>query len=93
MQPHKGPMILIFGILGLIVCFPLGIVAWVMGNADLKEMDAGTMDPEGRGLTQAGKILGIIGTLLATLGFIIGFIMFALALILPALVRTIQLLI
>ena len=93
MQPHKGTMILTFGILGLIVCFPLGIVAWVMGNADLKEMDAGTMDPEGRGLTQAGKILGIIGTLLATLGFIIGFIMFALALILPALVRTSQLLI
>ena len=93
MQPHKGTMILVFGILGLLVCFPFGIVAWVMGNTDLKAMDAGTMDPEGRGLTQAGKILGIIGTLLATLGFIIGFFMFALALILPALVRTSSLLI
>jgi hypothetical protein len=31
-----------------------------MGNTDLKEMDAGTMDPSGRGQTQAGKICGII---------------------------------
>ena len=93
MQSHKGPMILIFGILGLIVCFPLGIVAWVMGNADLKEMDAGTMDPEGRSLTQAGKILGIIGTLMATLGFILVFIMLAIALILPAVASSSSLLI
>jgi hypothetical protein len=27
-------------------------------------MDAGQMDPEGRGLTQAGYILGIIATVL-----------------------------
>jgi hypothetical protein len=36
-----------------------------MGNADLREMNAGTMDPSGRGLTQAGKICGMIGVILA----------------------------
>ena len=84
MQPHRGTMILVFGILGLIVCFPFGIVAWVMGNTDLKAMDAGTMDPEGRGTTQAGKIIGIIATILTVLSIIIGILFFAVALILPA---------
>lgn len=61
-RPHRGVMILIFGILSLVVCAPLGIFAWIMGNADMKAMDSGQMDPEGRSLTQVGKILGIIGT-------------------------------
>lgn len=71
MQPHRGTMILVFGILGLITCFPLGIAAWVMGNGDLKKMDAGVMDQDGRGSTQAGKIIGMISVLLAILGIAI----------------------
>ena len=67
-------MILVLGILGLVVCGPLGIAAWVMGNGDLKEIDAGTMDPSGRGTTQAGKICGMIATILMIVGFIIGLI-------------------
>ena len=74
MQPHRGTMILVFGILSIIVCMPLGIVAWVMANGDLKKMDAGTMDPEGRGNTQAGKICGIISVCLALVGFVIWFL-------------------
>ena len=61
-------MILVFGILGLLLCQVFGIVAWVMGSADLKEMDAGIMDPSGRGTTQAGKICGIVATVLMILG-------------------------
>ena len=79
MQPHRGIMILVFGILSLNlfmpVCMPLGIVAWVMANGDLKKMDAGTMDPEGRGNTQAGKICGIISVCLTLVVFVIGFFM------------------
>jgi hypothetical protein len=56
MKPHRGTLILVLGILGLVVCGPLAIVAWVLGSGDLKEMDAGTMDPAGRGNTQAGRI-------------------------------------
>jgi len=48
-----------------------------MGAGDLKEMDAGTMDPSGRGTTQAGKICGIIGTILLILGLVIFGIVFA----------------
>jgi hypothetical protein len=64
MRPHRGTMILVFGILGFVICVIFGVVAWVMGNADLKEMDAGRMDPSGRSLTNAGKICGMIATIL-----------------------------
>lgn len=77
MKPHRGTLILVLGILGLVVCAPLAIVAWVMGSGDLKQMDAGTMDPVGRGTTQAGKICGIIGTILLIIGVIIGGILFS----------------
>lgn len=63
-QPHRGTAVLVLGILGLVLCFILGIVAWVMGNTDLAEMDAGRMDPSGRSITQAGKICGMISVFL-----------------------------
>ena len=71
MKPHRGTLILVLGILGLVVCAPLAIVAWVMGSGDLKQIDAGTMDPAGRGTTQAGKICGIVGTVLLILGIVV----------------------
>ena len=64
MRPHNGTLILVLGILSLVICHPVGIAAWVMGSSDLKEMDAGRMDPTGRGLTQAGKVCGIVGTMI-----------------------------
>ncbi len=64
MQAHRGTLILVFGILGLVCCFPFGIAAWIMGNGDLKQMDAGTMDSSGRSNTSGGKICGIIATVL-----------------------------
>jgi hypothetical protein len=73
MKPHRGTTILVLGILGLVLCGPLGIAAWIMGNGDLREMNAGTMDPSGRGNTNAGRICGIIATILtilALLGFL-----------------------
>jgi hypothetical protein len=70
-RPHRGVVILVLGILGLLCCFILGIIAWVMGSGDLREMDAGRMDPSGRGLTQAGKICGIISVVLWILWIIL----------------------
>ena len=64
-------MILVFGILGIACCFPFGIAAWILGNADLKQMEAGIMDPTGQGLTKGGKICGIISVVLNTLGILL----------------------
>ena len=66
--PHRGAMILTFGILGIACCFPFGIAAWIMGNTDLAQIEAGMMDPSGKGTTNAGRICGIIGTILAIIG-------------------------
>ena len=81
MKPHRGTLILVLGILGLVICGPLGIAAWIMGSGDLKQMDAGAMDPAGRSTTQAGKICGMIATILLILGVIIGalFLLFGFA--------------
>jgi uncharacterized membrane protein YidH (DUF202 family) len=54
-----------------VVCFICGIIAWAMGNNDLREMTAGIMDPSGRGMTQAGKICGMISVILAIVGICI----------------------
>jgi hypothetical protein len=65
-EPHRGNMVLVFGILSLVIGFiglGFGIAAWLMGRNDLKKMQSGAMDPEGRGLTQAGYVCGIIGTI------------------------------
>jgi hypothetical protein len=80
MKPHRGTLILVLGILGLVVCGPVGIAAWVMGNGDLKEMDAGAMDPSGRGTTNAGRICGIIATILLAVSIVVLILVFGLGL-------------
>jgi len=81
MKPHRGTLILILGILGLVVCGPCGIAAWIMGSGDLKEIDAGTMDPTGRSTTNAGRICGIIATILMILAVLAFIAIFALGLL------------
>lgn len=71
LNPHRGVLILVFGILSIVCCFIFGIVAWVMANNDLREMTAGRMDPNGRGLTNAGRICGIVGIVLQILGIVL----------------------
>jgi hypothetical protein len=62
MRPHRGGTILTLGILGLLVCAPLGIGAWFMADDDLQRMKSGTMDPSGRDITNAGRICGMVAT-------------------------------
>ena len=73
-EPHRGTLILIFGILSLVFCglvgLGMGIAAWIMGQRDLRKMDANMMDPAGRGNTQAGRICGMIGTILSSLNLL-----------------------
>jgi hypothetical protein len=65
-------MILTFGILAFVFgpCFGIvfAILALALGNNDLRQMAAGTMDRNGEGLTRAGKILGIIVIVFHVLG-------------------------
>ncbi|MEM7228357.1 MAG: hypothetical protein AAF432_06015 [Planctomycetota bacterium] len=71
MRPHRGGMLLAFAILGWLVCAIFSIVAYFMAAADMKEIDAGRMDPEGRGLTQASKIIALIQLILLVLVIVV----------------------
>lgn len=68
--PHRGVLIIVLGVLSLVVCAPLGVAAWIMGQGDLKKMKMGLIDPEGKGLTMAGMICGIISSVLLIVGVI-----------------------
>jgi hypothetical protein len=83
-EPDRSGLVLTLGILSLvcplICCGPggvvLGIMAWVMGQADLARMRDLRVNPDGQGLTQAGWICGIIGTVLGVLATLFLFIFF-----------------
>ena len=74
-EPHRGGLILTLGIISIVLSavgcgplgLPMGIIAWVLGQRDLRKIRENMMDPEGLGQTQAGWICGIIGTILDSL--------------------------
>lgn len=74
-KPHRGELTLIFGILGILVCAPLAIAAWILAHNDLDQIRAGIIDPRGEGLTTAGYWLGIVGTVLFALGALMGIVL------------------
>jgi len=71
--PHRGPMLLVFGILGIVMAFSCPLLfffaptAWIMARKDLAQIREGRMDPAGLGLSQAAHVLGIVGTILGAL--------------------------
>jgi hypothetical protein len=72
---HRGGMILALGIISWAIGCPIfGLMAWIMGNSDLREMERGAMDPQGMGLTQAGQIVGMIHVIIALFAIVIGLV-------------------
>lgn len=66
----KGMTVLILGILGIVCCSPLGIVAFFMGNTALKEIDAQPGRYGNRQIVQIGRILGIVSMVLLVLSLL-----------------------
>ncbi|HEV3261733.1 MAG TPA: hypothetical protein VG013_33090 [Gemmataceae bacterium] len=82
-EPHRGTLVMVLGIISvavspLTVCglfsipfaitaLSLGVSSWVMGRGDLRKMNQRSMDPQGRGQTQAGMVCGIVATSVACL--------------------------
>lgn len=80
-QPKNATLIFIFGLSSIVICAPLGIVAWVMGSAYMKQAREMGVKPEG--LAVAGKILGIIGTVFLAIGLLIGILAIIAAIAIP----------
>jgi hypothetical protein len=72
-----GTTILVLGILSLVLCAPLGLVAWLKGNAAMREIRSKPGLYSNQGTVQAGRILGAIGTVILFLGLLAGIIVFA----------------
>ena len=58
-KPHRGPLLLGLSIAGFCCIIP-AVVSIFLSRSDLKAMDTGEMDPEGRGLTQAAFWIGVV---------------------------------
>jgi hypothetical protein len=65
--------VLVLGIIGIVICFPCGIIALIMGNNALKEIDANPGAYTNRGTVNAGRILGIIAVVIWVIGLIVRF--------------------
>ena len=66
-KSHRGGLILTMGIFALllsapyVIGIPLQILTWILAKRDLKEMNDGMRDPDGRTLTKTGRILSMVG--------------------------------
>ena len=49
LEPHRGTLILVLGILSLVLCgFFTGIPAWIMGKGDLEKIKLVKWIPKGK---------------------------------------------
>lgn len=70
LPPHRGDVVLFLGVLSLLMCGPLGLVAWTLGSRDLRRIRRGELSAKRIGMLRAGRLCGIIGTFLFTAGLV-----------------------
>ena len=70
MKPHRATTDIVLGVLGVLCCSFLSIPAFIMSKNDMAEMDAGRMDPSGRGTTNIARILGMVGMVLLVINVV-----------------------
>jgi Domain of unknown function (DUF4190) len=66
----RATVALILGILGIVACSVVAPFALVIGRRSVTEIDASGGRLGGRGMAQAGFILGVIGTVILALSVI-----------------------
>ncbi|MCU1370094.1 MAG: hypothetical protein JWO77_1288 [Ilumatobacteraceae bacterium] len=71
-QEHPDAVtVLVFGILGIVLCGLLGPFAWAKGSRVVREIDAEPSRYTNRGQAQAGRVLGIVSSSLLVLGLVV----------------------
>lgn len=81
-QHPEAVAILVLGLLSVVMIWPLGFVAWYMGNKAMRDVRARPGVYENESLITAGRILGIVGAVLTILFtvFFVGTMVFSIAL-------------
>ena len=69
-EKSQASTALVLGILGIVCCGPLAVVAWIMANKELEGMASGSRNPQNEGTAKAAKVVGIVGTVLLGIGII-----------------------
>ncbi len=67
-KPEGATTVFVLGLLGLLLCAPIGIFGWTQGNDYIRRCQAAGVEPDGLGV--AGRILGMIATCLLILSVI-----------------------
>jgi len=82
-QSSQATTALVMGILGIVCCGGLAIVAWVMANKELEEIASGMRNPQNEGTAKAAKVVGIIGTVILGIGLVFLILFISGAMIFP----------
>jgi hypothetical protein len=82
-ESSQATTALVLGILGIVCCAPLAIVAWIMANNEIEGIKAGRRDPANEGTANASRILGIVGTVLLGIGIVVAILAIAGLFVLP----------
>ncbi len=77
-KPEGATTIFVLGLRGLVICAPLGIFAWIQGNAYLANCRRAGVEPEGLGV--AGRVMGMIASILMGAGVVLWLLVMCLAL-------------
>jgi hypothetical protein len=86
-ESSQASTALILGILGIVCCGPLAVVAWIMANNEQQGIASGRRNPQNEGTANAARIVGIVGTVLFGVGLIVLIMAFSGLLVIPFLGR------
>jgi hypothetical protein len=64
--------VLFLGMLSLFMCGPVGLIAWIIANSELRRIREGTLSPRHSSTLKFGRALGIIGILVFVAGIVCG---------------------
>jgi hypothetical protein len=67
----RAVLALILGIVGVVICGVAAPFAFVISNKAMQEIDASGGTVGGRGMVQAGKILGVIGMIFLAIQIVV----------------------
>ena len=77
LKPHHGEVVLALAVLGLLCCgcgLPLSLIAMIWGAIQLRNIQDGSVDPDGKRMLVAGTLVGLFSCI--TVGLFLTYLLF-----------------